>query len=227
MNRTNNNFSLTEEAFLLSSLNEVVKVWARGTGQASFDLNISDGVAELKLGFKLGHPSEPHCHPPAPAHQPQEELHQHHRRRQKAAGRRVRDQQRAQQHQAGLQAAAPAEVVILPVTGKLLPVRKPQTPARNRNISSSQAAAPAAVSPPPAASLILPDASPQASVPPAVSIPVKAAQTSRKYNDVNIAKKNLFSLPSQHHRPQDFPALNSEKKFHKREYELWTKLFET
>ena len=44
----------TEEASLLSSLNEIVKVWARGSGQAKFDLNICDGVAELSLNFKLG-----------------------------------------------------------------------------------------------------------------------------------------------------------------------------
>ena len=54
----------TEEAFLLSSLNEIVKVWARGFGQAKFDLNICDGVAELSLNFKLGHPSDQHCAPP-------------------------------------------------------------------------------------------------------------------------------------------------------------------
>ena len=93
MNRTNYNYSFTEEAFLLSSLYEVVKVWARGTGQASFDLNIVDGVAEVKLGFKLGRPSEPHCHEPAPVHHhPPGEQQQHHRRRHKAAGRRERDQ---------------------------------------------------------------------------------------------------------------------------------------
>ena len=60
-NSTNSNY--TEEAFLLSSLQEVVKVWARGFGQAKFDLNICDGVADLSLNFKLGHPSEPHCEP--------------------------------------------------------------------------------------------------------------------------------------------------------------------
>ena len=58
----------TEEAFLLGSLNEVVKVWARGFGQAKFDLNICDGVAELSLNFKMGHHSQ-HCDPPHPPEQ--------------------------------------------------------------------------------------------------------------------------------------------------------------
>jgi hypothetical protein len=38
-------FSLTEEAFLLRSLREVVNVWASGSGQATFNLNISNGSA--------------------------------------------------------------------------------------------------------------------------------------------------------------------------------------
>ena len=61
-------FNYTEEAFLLSSSGrEVVKVWARGSGQASFNLKISDGKAEVQLGFQLGHLAEPHCNPVLPA----------------------------------------------------------------------------------------------------------------------------------------------------------------
>ena len=56
------NFNLSEEAFILSSLKEVTQVWARGTGHATFNLNIVDGLANLQLGFSLGHPSEPHFH---------------------------------------------------------------------------------------------------------------------------------------------------------------------
>ena len=47
-------FSWTEEAFILSSLKEVTQVWARGTGSATFNLNIVDGVANLQLQFSLG-----------------------------------------------------------------------------------------------------------------------------------------------------------------------------
>ena len=60
------NFNYTEEAFLLSSLQEVTKIWAKGTGEASFNLNILDGVAELQLHFKLGSPCDPHCVPADP-----------------------------------------------------------------------------------------------------------------------------------------------------------------
>ena len=57
-------FSLTEEAFPLRSLREVVNVWARGSGQASFNLKSSNGTADLQLDFQLGLPYEPHLHPP-------------------------------------------------------------------------------------------------------------------------------------------------------------------
>ena len=50
------NFLITEEAFILRSLKEVVNVWAMGSGQATFSLNIVNGTADLKLGFQLGLP---------------------------------------------------------------------------------------------------------------------------------------------------------------------------
>ena len=56
--------NFTEEAFLLTSLQEVVKVWARGTGQASFAVNVENGVAKLDMSFSLGHPSDLHCQLP-------------------------------------------------------------------------------------------------------------------------------------------------------------------
>ena len=57
------NFTISEEALLLSSLSEVVKVWTRGSGQANFALQIDNGVADLQLSFKLGHPTDPHIQP--------------------------------------------------------------------------------------------------------------------------------------------------------------------
>ena len=58
------------EAFLLNSLHEEVKVGSRGSGQAKFELTICDGVADLSLNFKLGHPSDKHCDGPHVAPQP-------------------------------------------------------------------------------------------------------------------------------------------------------------
>ena len=63
--RTSSKFSLTEEAFLLNSLHEIVKIWASGSGKASFSLDVCDGKANLSLGFQLGHPCDQHYDPSA------------------------------------------------------------------------------------------------------------------------------------------------------------------
>ena len=128
----------TEEAFLLSSLQEVVKVWARGFGQAKFDLNICDGVADLSLNFKLGHPNEQHCEPvhlPPHPHHSHPHHHQqdygqdtpHPNQNRKSKSQRERNRRRAAQHRAATAAVA-VTAVILPFTGNLLPVNKRNTP---------------------------------------------------------------------------------------------------
>ena len=50
MNTTN--FSYSEEAFLLNSLHEVVKVWASGKGKADFQLKIK--MEQLSYSLPLG-----------------------------------------------------------------------------------------------------------------------------------------------------------------------------
>ena len=102
-------FNYSEEAFLLSTLKEVTKIWAKGKGQASFHLDISDGCADLQLKFKLGNPCDLHCDVDPPQPHPVHEQPRH--RRWKGPGRRERDRLRAQEHQAKqelVEAAAPA-----------------------------------------------------------------------------------------------------------------------
>ena len=89
----NSTFSYIEEVFLLGSLHEFVKVWARGNGQASFDLNIENGNAQWN--FTLGNPGSPHCAIPLHQNHPQPNGHQHdqqaHRRWRKGPARQKRD----------------------------------------------------------------------------------------------------------------------------------------
>ena len=221
------NFSVTEEAFLLRSLKEVVNVWARGSGQATFSLNINNGVADLQLGFQLGLPCDAHLH-----HHQHGPVHQHHlpsqdqqvyQGRRKTPSRRNRDRVRAAQHQAAsyqqsgsAAAAAPgnkavvasATALILPFHGKLLPLDQPSTLS---SAEVSPATAPVATPPPsiPASA--------------AAAAPTKSVGTpARNLNlDASSAKKNLFL--ADHHRPptQDPPSRN----FQKNEEILWTKLF--
>ena len=133
MNTTN--FSFSEEAFLLNSLHEVVKVWASGIGKADFSLKIENGTAELQLAFQLGRPCDDHVAPPHHHNlqQPQQhDLHHDqlpprccHRCRHKEPARCKKDRVRAEQHQACLKSksAEPAHI-LLPFQERFLPLKK-------------------------------------------------------------------------------------------------------
>ena len=128
-------FNFSEEAFVLSNLHEVVKVWARGSGQATFELKVDNGVADLTLGFRLGHPADPHCFPNTSSplctpqlrpqqHQQSEGQGQQYCRRKKGPKRRERDRLRAELYQQKNKKNIAASAVILPISGTYLPVRR-------------------------------------------------------------------------------------------------------
>ena len=81
---------MTEEAFLLSSLKEVVKVWGKGTGHATFNFSVENGKGTLQLGFQLGLPHDLHDLPLQHSHR-------------KGPSRCERDHKRASEHQAHVQ----------------------------------------------------------------------------------------------------------------------------
>ena len=98
--------SFTEEAFLFSSFQEAVKVWRKGSGQATFSLQIDDGKAELQLSFKNGHPSDLHFEPDVPLVQDHDQdyvgqPYRHHCCM--GPARQEIDRLRARKHQAGIQ----------------------------------------------------------------------------------------------------------------------------
>ena len=71
MNTTPNiSYNHTEEAFFLSCVDEVMKVWASKSGQANLKISVEDGKVDLQLGFKLGLPGDVHLAPsqPFPSH---------------------------------------------------------------------------------------------------------------------------------------------------------------
>ena len=86
---------MTEESFLLRSLQEVVLVWKGGTSQATFNFTINKGSADLQLGFQLGQAEDLHLH------QPQQQ-------KQKGERRQERNRARSQAHHASKLLAAPA-----------------------------------------------------------------------------------------------------------------------
>ena len=64
-------FSQCEEAFLLRNVQNVIDVWARGSGLAKLNFCARNGQAELQLFYQLGHPEAshlPHQPPPQPSY---------------------------------------------------------------------------------------------------------------------------------------------------------------
>ena len=66
-------YNVSEENYVLSTLNEFVKLWGSGN-QANFEIECKNGQAWVKLSSFLGHPSDrhfvPHFHQQVPAHGP-------------------------------------------------------------------------------------------------------------------------------------------------------------
>ena len=224
---------MTEEAFLLRSLKEIVNIWSGGSGQATFNFVVQDGVASLQLGFQLGRPADPHILQQDSDHvqtetQPDDLTQEHagwqqqrRRRRYRGPAQRARNRARAAAHQASYQqssAAVPA--VVLPFTGKLLPVKKTMekvtepvtTPAQSRPLDVS-------------------------------ARPNKATNNAvleSGTRNVDSAKKALFppcqtpaqeflpSTKSPHTKlPPSHPPSNPATTYKMKEDELWSRLFTT
>ena len=230
------NFSYSEEAFLLNSLHEVVKVWASGNGKADFSLKIKDGTADLQLAFKLGRPCDDHVVPPHHYNlqQPQHGLHHEQllprrpRRRHKGPARREKDRARAEQHQACLKSksAESAEILLL-FKGRILPLKNyeemkstvsvnhassPTTPARGGSTDPAWIPNRAAASAPHQTPITQ----------------AKKTSLSPKYIDYNLVRKKLFPLqtphdPPAHEDPQSVPE--TSKEFQRREDNLWARIF--
>ena len=225
--------SLSEEAFLLCSLHEVLKIWSNGSGKASFNLDICDGSADLKLSFKLGAPSDIHYQPGGVHvnHQQQsQEYHEHFHEnpqkqkwRRKGPARREKDRARAAAYQARYQpkaaapvgaklyAAAPA-VIKLPFDGNILPIKKnPDSSVESSTNVSPQASSSSAE---------------------AASAPVKASQafSNAALENIENVKQQLFVSTVQlpHSSPLSREIISSNiRGYQQKEEELWTKLFKS
>ena len=99
--------AFTEEAFVLASLKEFVKLWGSGS-QAFFQLQCVDGQAALKFSSQLGPPAQPHFTQNASHQQHRHPHHLHgfhaeepsHYPRKKSQKQRDRDRVRAAAHRA-------------------------------------------------------------------------------------------------------------------------------
>ena len=211
-------------------------MWARGTGQAMFAVNVENGVAKLDMSFSLGHPSDLHCQLPQqhvpdvphPQHCDHDQAGDHgvkKKYRKKSAARRERDRLRAQNFQTARNQQKPE--IIFPFTGKLLPVNEAEADHDDQSAAVPAAGPTDSQHPPPrvgqqtAPAVVTPSDVAVSSI----AVPVaRKTHPCRDYFDASSAKKHLFSsnLPT----PQPEPEPVVTRNFKKKEADLWTKLFQ-
>ena len=100
-------FTNQKRLFLLNKLDEIIKLWASGSGQGSFNFTVKNGTPNLQCGIQL-EMEDVRVRVADPVHPYQHNPHHHQavQRRRRGPARRSRDRQRAANHQAGLAAAA-------------------------------------------------------------------------------------------------------------------------
>ena len=129
-------FSQSEEAFLLSCIHEVIKVWS-SQGQASFNLSVKDGHAAVHLGFRLGHPVHAHV-PTQKSESPQPYKY-------KSPSRKEKDRARSAAHHAKLkESISPTPAMMHQVLSSAAPAatqisQPPNAPVSGQNPCSKVA----------------------------------------------------------------------------------------
>ena len=231
-------FSLPKREFLhQQKLDELLRVWARASGQGSFYLTVADGSPDFQFAIQLDFDdaSAPEANFPPQNHP------QHRVRKPRGPAQQAKNRKRAAEYQAAKAArhrAVKAESeVILPFKGNLLPVKKPSPPlsknapaepeADDANaakaphdpahpLAASTAAIETAVST--GLSVAATASSPPSTAigPPPASRPIKTSQLNQATSRVNSVKKKLFSAPQQ-------PV--NKKCYQMKEDDLWSKLF--
>ena len=109
---TTTNFSYPKREFLHSKLDEVLRLWHRGSGQGTFHFTVNDGTPNFQSGISLDFEDfsgpEPHqqsSQRQQPVHQPPRN-HPHQEGKGPGHARRRRDNLRAAKHQAAKAVAA-------------------------------------------------------------------------------------------------------------------------
>ena len=237
-------FSPDKRQFLLSKLDEIIKVWSHGVGKGSFYFTVNDGVPNLQTGLEVGLEDDtrqetPHprqlC--PEPHYQGFQDPRIRTAKRRRGPAQMAKNRARAAAHQARLKAvsancspatleadSASSLVASLPVTvklpfsGNMLPLKK-----NPRAVSSSQrqpSVASTSSSPPPPST-----PSSYAAVVSAVPPPVKKVGTELSLTNISSAKKNLFPVFPVNNCPIMPSSQCLRGTFKKKENEMYDKIF--
>jgi hypothetical protein len=104
---SSNTFTMAKRQYLHSKLDEILRVWDRGTGVGSFIFIVKNGIPDFEFCTKLNFTN---VSPPVNSH-PHQSNYRHGQRRHRGPGRRERDRLRAAKHQAALAAQTAAAAV--------------------------------------------------------------------------------------------------------------------
>ena len=240
-------FTPEKRQFLLTKLDDIIKLCPRGNGQGYFYFTVSEGMPNLQTGLEIGLEDDPLQQPPPPQHQHvpgpcyqgyQDLLTRARKRRVRGPVQIAKNRARAAAHQAKQRAASQSKVaaaseatsaaaVKLPFSGNILTLKKiPGTasPAPQPSSGRSSPSTPSPTSSTPSYAAVVSAAAP----------PVKKAGPEFCYPNNSSAKKKLFSaeyfkppppqiLPVMNHRPGDL--VSSVSNFKKKEDDIFARIF--
>ena len=209
-------YSNLHKTVLCRSLDEIVKIWRRGSGKASFSVDINDGVAELRMTLPISQfPDNCQAKDDLPCETNLEFKPRPRTRKKKSPSQRRRDARRAE---AFRERKIRIPDLVLPFSGEILPLQSSSIEIGKSTAVAQNAYSSALVYTLPATSQ------------PNLEPPIKG-QSQLSYKDVSLAKKQLFSHGS---TPPPHSSADSEKDaqvvidqpaYQRKEDEQWRKLF--
>ena len=197
-----NCYDSTQEALIYRSLQEIMRIWSRGSGQADLSLSVNDGKAQLNISVSLERP--PDSFLPS-SEKPGFSGHTHRRKKKKSPSKVARDRKRAENYRTK---KTHADDIVLPISGQLMKLNAVVAIDDDPIYYTVEAA----------------ESTPEDVCPPKrlQAPPIKSSLTQQHSIDVGSARKTLFptSSPSkQLDMDKGFAA------FKKKEDELWSKIF--
>ena len=121
-------FTHKKRIFLLSKLDETIKLWACGSGQGSFTFSVKNGKPSLQCDLHLEMLDVAGSVPVQPQYHHQQPPTPHRPRRRRGPARQARDRKRAAEHQDAMAAAAEQASTFPGKEKAVVPAVKPSPP---------------------------------------------------------------------------------------------------
>ena len=118
-----------DEALIHASIQEIINIWKRRSGNAKLSLEIDNGSCELNISFSLGTTSFDHvgAYVNQTSNQQGSPPLKKNRRKRKSPSQRLRDQKRAEAFRLRKVQGESQSSIRLPFPGQILPLKKDVT----------------------------------------------------------------------------------------------------